>query len=182
MTTNTDTDANTRTDTDTDPHHRDSTTVLFETGPSAKPVAVKLGVVAISGAIILGYLLMSPESLGNPETTRIATYVVAIIGLLIVLRYVIRIYLLKRYRYRITEDAIQWTYTLLYRTRARELPFSQLRGYDYTQDRIQTLLGFGTVEFLTGGTNQSLGFLAYENVAQPEEIRHIIREQMQDSK
>lgn len=149
--------------------------VRFSTGPSPRPTAVKLGVAVVVGLLIEAILFANPELLGSPEATRIGIYIVSLVALLVVARLLLRVYLLTRYRYVVTDDAIRWEYTLLYRSRARELPLSELRGHETTRSRVQSLLGFGTVRFLTGGTNRSLGFLAFENVAKPERIRELVR-------
>jgi membrane protein YdbS with pleckstrin-like domain len=150
--------------------------VLFATNPSAKPTAVTLGLVVLTGLVIVGYLLSTPEALGDPETTRIGVYVVAFVFVLAVARLLVRVYLLTRFRYAVTEHALRWEYSLLYYSKSRELPLSKLRGHERTQSRIQTALGVGTVEFLTAVNTHGIGYLAFENVAEPERVQTLIRD------
>jgi uncharacterized membrane protein YdbT with pleckstrin-like domain len=154
--------------------------VLYETGPSLRPAVVKLGIALVVGVVVVGYVLTNPGLFGSQQNAEIGAYVVTLIALLVLVRYAIRAYLLKRYRYTVTDDAVRWEYSLLYKTQSRELPFSKIRGHEFRQDRIESILGFGTVAFLSGGTNQSLGFLTFENVANPDEVRETVRERLDD--
>jgi uncharacterized membrane protein YdbT with pleckstrin-like domain len=154
--------------------------VLYETGPSLRPAVVKLGIALVVGAVVVGYVLTNPGLFGSRQNAEIGAYVVALVALVVLVRYAIRVYLLKRYRYTVTDDAVRWEYSLLYKTQSRELPFSKIRGHEFRQDRIESILGFGTVAFLSGGTNQSLGFLTFESVANPDEVREKVRERLDD--
>jgi membrane protein YdbS with pleckstrin-like domain len=154
--------------------------VLYETGPSLRPAVVKLSAVLVAAVVVVGYVLTHPELFGSQQNTEIGAYVVAFVALVVLVRYAFRVYLLKRYRYTVTDDAVRWEYSLLYKTRSRELPFSKIRGHEFRQDRVESVLGFGTVAFLSGGTNQSLGFLTFENVANPDRVRETVREQLDD--
>lgn len=155
-----------------------SKTVLYETRPSFRPAVVKLSLAVVAGASVIIYLLTYPRVLGSQQNTEIGTYVLVLVVLLLLVRYAVRIYLLKRYRYTVTEEGVRWEYSLFYKTRSRELPFTKIRGHEFRQDRIQSLFGFGTVSILSGGTNHSLGFIRFENVADPGEIQSTIRDQI----
>lgn len=148
---------------------------VFETRPSLKPTGIKLGVLLVVGLVAEGVILSNPRLLGDPGLTEIAGYVVGILLVAVLGRYAVRLYLLKRLRYTITDESLRWEYSLLYRTRSRELPFEKLRGHEFSQGRIQSILGYGTIEFLTGGTNHSLGFLSFEHVVDPDHVREIVR-------
>jgi uncharacterized membrane protein YdbT with pleckstrin-like domain len=152
--------------------------VLFTTGPSARPAAVKLAAAIGVGLLVEAYLFTNPTLLGSPEATRIGIYLLSLVALIVVARLVVRVYLLTRYRYTITDEVLRWEYSLFYRARSRELPLSQLRGHESSRGRVQSALGFGTVRFLTGGTNRSLGFLEFEHVADPEGVREVVRRQI----
>lgn len=154
--------------------------ILYESGPSLRPAVVKLGAVLTVAVVVIAYVLTHPNLFGSRQNSEIGAYVVALVALVVLVRYAFQVYLLKRYRYTVTDEAVRWEYSLLYKTRSRELPFSKIRGHEYRQDRIESLLGFGTIAFLSGGTNQSLGFLAFENVANPDEVRKTVREQIDD--
>ena len=154
--------------------------VLYETGPSLRPAVTKLGVALGVAVALVAYVLSNPGLFGSQQNSEIGAYVVALVALVVLVRYAFRVYLLKRYRYTVTDEAVRWEYSLLYKTRSRELPFSKIRGHEFRQDRIESLLGFGTVAFLSGGTNQSLGFLTFENVANPDRVRETVRERLDD--
>jgi uncharacterized membrane protein YdbT with pleckstrin-like domain len=154
--------------------------VLFTTGPSARPAGVKLVAAVVVGLLVEAYLFTHPTLLGSPEATRIGIYIVSLVALIVIARLVVRVYLLTRYRYTITDEVLRWEYSLFYRSRSRELPLSKLRGHESSRGRVQSALGFGTVRFLTGGTNRSLGFLAFEHVTDPEHVRDVVRRQIRE--
>jgi uncharacterized membrane protein YdbT with pleckstrin-like domain len=162
------------------PHDGASDRILYETGPSIRPAVVKLGAVLVVAVAVVGYVLTNPGLFGSRQNAEIGAYVVVLVALVVLASYAFRVYLLKRYRYTVTDEAVRWEYSLLFKTRSRELPFSKIRGHEFRQDRVESLLGFGTVAFLSGGTNQSLGFLTFENVANPDRIRKTVREQLDD--
>jgi uncharacterized membrane protein YdbT with pleckstrin-like domain len=168
------------TTTDASSADQSAQTILYETGPSLRPAIVKLGVALVIGVVITAYLLTHPQLFGTQQNTQIGTYVVVLVVLVLVVRYVVRMYMLKRYQYTITEDGIRWEYSVFRKTRSRELPFNKIRGYEYQQDRVESLFGFGTISLLSGGTNRSLGFVRFENIASPQYIRSIIREQINE--
>ncbi|WP_318569615.1 PH domain-containing protein [Salinigranum marinum] len=149
--------------------------VLFVTNPSAKPTAVKLGLTALVGLAVVGYLLSRPDLLGGPEATQIGVYVVAFVFVVAVARLLVRVYLLTRFRYVVTEDALRREYSLLYSSKSRELPLEKVRGYERTQSRVQTALNVGTVGFLTAADARGIGFLAFENVPESERVQALIR-------
>lgn len=170
----------TPTDDEEPPTNSPETNVLYRTGPSLRPAVVKLGAALFVGVVVVGYVLANPQFLGSRQNSEIASYVVALLAVLLLARYAIRVYLLNRYEYTVTERGVRWEYSLFHKTRSRELPFAKIRGHELRQDRIQALLGFGTVAFLSGGTNQSLGFVRLENVADPDKVRRLVREQLAD--
>ena len=92
----------------------------------------------------------------------------------------IKIYILTRTKYQVTEDAVRMRYNILYKNRNRHLPLSKLRGYEVRQNRFQSLFSLGTISFLSGGTNQSLGFVRFEDISDYEAVTDII-EKRKDS-
>lgn len=167
-------------DSDETTPHQSSNSVLYETGPSLRPAIVKFILAVISGACIVAYLLTHPQLFGSQQNTEIGTYVVILVIVILLIRYAVRIYMLKQYRYLITNDGVRWEYSLFYKTQSRELPFNKIRGYEFQQDRIQSFFGFGTISLLSGGTNQSLGFIRFENIAASDDVQSIIRENIND--
>jgi len=142
--------------------------------PTVKPAAIWLGITLVVGLVVVGTLLGSPDLLGDPELTQIVTWVVAIVLLLVVLRLVVTMYVLRRTAYRITRSSLHREYELFYRHWEREVPLRQIRGLELSRTRIQTLLGYGDLVFLTGGTNQSLGFIRFDNVGNADRIKAIV--------
>ncbi len=153
--------------------------VLLTTTPSARPTGVVLGAAVLAGLVAVGSLLATPEALGDPGTTRVGVYIVALVFALVVARLLVRIYLLTRFRYVLTERALRWEYSLFHRSRSRELPLGQLRGFERSQSRIQAALGVATVEFLTAANARGLGHLAFENVAESERLRRLVRDRVE---
>lgn len=149
---------------------------VFETTPTIRPVLIWFGLVFVIGSVILLYFVANPEAFGDRQLTEIVFWVVFLIVAAFLLRYVIKMFILTRTSYVVTTDDIRREFELLYRRNARELPMEKIRGMEFNQSRIQTLLGYGTLSFLAGGTNQSLGFVEFEHLLHPHETRERIRE------
>lgn len=152
--------------------------VIIETTPTIRPVLIWFGIATVLGATILLLLLSTPTLLGEPQLTEIVFWIVLLVFVAYLLRFALKMFILTRTRYVVTDDDIRREFALLYRRNARELPMEKIRGIEYNQSRIQSLLGYGTLSFLAGGTNQSLGFVEFEHLKQPNETRERIREQI----
>lgn len=163
----------TRTDAQSDAGANERT--LFESTPSTKPVLVKLGLTVVVGALVLGVVVTNPGLFGSAEIANIVANVVVLLTLVGVVRLAIRLYVLTRTRYVVTTDGVRREYTLLYRTWSRELPLSMIRGHELTRSRIETLLGVGTVEFLSGSVAGSIGHLRFDHLPDPEKARESLR-------
>lgn len=148
---------------------------VFETTPTIKPTLIWFGVAISIGGGILLYLMANPELFGEKQLTDIVFWVIFLLLAAILLRFAIKMFVLTRTSYVVTADDIRREYALVYRRHARELPIEKIRGIQFNQSRIQSLLGFGTLSFLAGGTDQSLGFVEFENLKQPHEARERIR-------
>ncbi|MFC4438539.1 PH domain-containing protein [Halostagnicola sp. GCM10023398] len=153
----------------------DRETVRYQTMPTVRPVLIVLGLVLGSGFVTVGLLWVAPELIGGEELATIVMSAVAILVAISTLRLLIKILVLARTQYTIRDDAFHREYDLLYRTQSREIPVRKLRGHEYSQGRIQALLGFGTIRLLTAGTNRSLGFIEFEHLNDPERVRAEIR-------
>lgn len=144
---------------------------LLRTGPTIKPTLVQLGVVLVVGVALFGYLRARPELLGSPSITNTASLVVALVTLVAVIRFVIRVIILKRTTYVVTADRVELSYELLFRVRSKGVRFDKLRSHELDQNRVQSLLGYGTVSL-----NRGLGPIRLENVEEPDLVYRTIRQ------
>lgn len=161
-----------RTDPNKDP---ESKSIRYEGMPTIRPVLVVLGLV-LGGAILgIGTLWVMPALAGGPELADVFSSAIGILVAVISGRLIVKIVVLSRTKYTIRDDAFQREYELFHRSKSREIPVEKLRGHEFSQGRIQSLLGFGTVRLLTAGTNRSLGFIEFEHLNEPERVREIIR-------
>ena len=160
---------------DTTTRETDASVTERTAHPTIKPTLILFALTVALSAILIGAIATNPDLLGDENLADIAIWIVVFVTLLVVLRLLVKIFVLRRTRYKISSTELQREYTLFYRRHAREIPMHRLRGLELDQGRIQTLLGYGDVRFLTGGTNQSLGFLSFENLDNPDEIRDEIR-------
>ena len=156
---------------DTPARSTDPDATLLETRPTLRPTVVRAVLALAVGLGVVGFLYRDPGVFGDPEAAEVIANV-ALAGTGIVLfRYLLRAYVLTRTRYVVTPTAVRGEYRLLYRAWARELPLDMVRSYEFRQSRVETVIGCGTVSFLTGGVDQGLGVLTFEHVANPDEVR-----------
>lgn len=142
----------------------DGETVL-ETKPTVKPPAILLALVVFMGAVIIAILSLSPFVLLDDQTINLLLMsVVAVLTLLISVRLIIHIIVLRRTTYIIRTDSLERETDMVFRYTSRKAPVDQLRGFEYSQNFIQLLLDVGSIQLLTAGTNQSLGFIVFENL------------------
>jgi len=150
---------------------------IYRTTPTLRPTLIFLGVTLLLGLSSIGYLFLNPTLVGGDEQlTELVQTAIGVLLLLIVVRLLIRLFILRKTKYIIRTDVLRREFTFLFRHWSREVPIRQLRGHEFSQNRIQTLLGFGTIRMLTGGTNQSLGFVEFEDVPRPGVVREHIQE------
>jgi uncharacterized membrane protein YdbT with pleckstrin-like domain len=151
--------------------------LILETTPTLRPTLLLIGITLLAGTVAVGYLIANPETIaGDPTLTEVVWNIIGVLVVLVVARLVLRLWILQRTTYQIRSYTLRRKFSLLYRHHEREVPLRQLRGHEYQQSRIQTLLGYGTIRLLTGGTNQSLGFIEFEDVPNPDEIRAHVTE------
>lgn len=148
---------------------------ILHTKPTIKPTIVLMLVVIFTAAVVVGILLTSPLSDRFGDTfDRLALNTVGVITALILLRLIIRTIVLRRTTYLIRTDSLERETDLILTYNSRKAPVDQLRGFEYSQNMIQSLLGYGSIRLLTAGTNQSLGFLVFENLPNAGEAkRHL---------
>lgn len=155
---------------------RDVPALPFETTPALKPTLLLIALTLFVGTVTVGYLVANPETVaGDPGLTELVWNAVGVLVVLLLVRLVLRLYLLSRTTYVVDSDAVRREFSLLYRHESREVPLAQLRGHEFSQSRVQRLLGFGTVRMLTGGTNRSLGFVEFEDLPRPTRVRDLLR-------
>jgi len=135
-------------------------------------VALTVGLAVLVSLVVVA----DPSLVGGGDIANVVLNVVVLLALLVLGRLVLKIWLIKRTTYTITPTSLKREYTLLYRRYEREIPVKQLRGHEFTQSRIEYLLGYGTVRMLTGGTDRSLGFLEFEYIDDPAEVRAALRD------
>lgn len=151
--------------------------LLHKTTPTLRPTLLLLGLSLLFGFVIIGYLITNPTFVaGDEQLTQIVTAASILLLIIIVVRLLIRLFVLSRTNYIIRTDVLRREFSLFLRHWSREVPVRRIRGHEYSQNRIQTILGFGTVRMLTGGTNQSLGFVEFEDVPEPEKVEKYIQE------
>lgn len=150
--------------------------VPFETTPALKPTLLLIGLTVGLGAVSVGYLVTNPTAVGGDAgLTELVWNALGVLVMLVLIRLVLRLYILSRTTYVVDSGSLRREFSLMYRRRAREIPMSQLRGHEFSQSRVQRLLGYGTVRVLTGGTNQSLGFVEFEDLPEPAQVRDLVR-------
>lgn len=149
----------------------------YASRPSVKPNLVMATVVALVGGTlsILSYteMLGMGSGFGKPLGMILGIATVLLLG-----KTTLKIYILMRTRYQVTEDAVRMRCDLLYKNRNRHLPLAKLRGYEVRQNRFQSLFSLGTISFLSGGTNQSLGFVKFENISDFEAVTDTIEKKV----
>jgi len=149
--------------------------VRFETTPSTKPVLAWLALTVLAGGALVGVIVAAPGLFGGQGVAEIAGNVVLLVTAVSVVRLLVKLYILTRTRYIVTTAGVRREYTLLYRTWSRELPLRMVRGHELTRSRVETLLGVGTVEFLSGSVAGSMGHLRFEALPDPEGLREQVQ-------
>ncbi|WP_435100161.1 PH domain-containing protein [Halorubrum sp. N11] len=149
-------------------------TVTHTSQPTLKPALLALSVVAGVWFAVVGLLLSNPAMILTAELTAVVEIVVHLVFVFIALRLFVRLYILSRMSYTVRDGRIIREYALLYRYRRREIPIQHVRGVEVSRDPVESLLGYGTVSVLSGGVDQGLGFLEFENVPHPDAVAKAI--------
>lgn len=153
----------------------DPTEPLLESRPTLVPTVCRLVVVALLGGAIAGYLATNPTVLGDESTTGVVLRLVLLVTAIGIVRYLVRLIILRRTAYRVFPDRVKREYELLFRTRRREVPLQRIRRQELEQDRIQHLFGYGTIV-----VNQGLGVLRLDDVPNPDRVYDTITRQIQE--
>ncbi|MFB6106230.1 MAG: PH domain-containing protein [Halobacteriaceae archaeon] len=141
----------------------------LETRPTLRPTAIKLGLVAVVGLVLVLVVVSAPSKFGGPSFANLLANAVLLVTAIAVVRYVVHVWVLKRTRYHVTADTIVREYDLLFRSWRREVPVEMIRSHELTQGRVQRLLGYGTIH-----VNQGLGEIRLEHVEQPHERHDVV--------
>lgn len=157
----------------------DTTEVLVESHPSLRPTLATIAAVVVGAALVAGALLALGGTIGQGTAETLAG-VVAVVAALVVLRYIGRLYILRRTTYRLTDSELREEFTLFFHRSSRTVPVDQLRGLHLSQTAFQRLFGHGSVAVLTAGPNRSLGFLTFDDVPEPDDLRDRIRTQLRE--
>lgn len=158
----------------------EGSTVLHEVSPTTRPLVVKLALIVVAALALTVGLATNPELLGGRDLTELAIWIVLLVTVLVILRVAYRVAILTRTTYTVRDDAVRREFHLLYRHKSRELPYDHLWGHELTQGRIQAILGYGTVAFLTGGNHRGLGFVEFEHVEHPRTLRRHIQSALRE--
>lgn len=141
--------------------------------PTVRPTLVWLAVVLLGGGILTALVVGNPGVFGGSDQANVVGNAVLLLTAIGVVRFLIRVYVLRQTEYVVDERSLIRRYTLLLRTWRREVPLSMVRSHQLEQGRIQKLLGYGTI-----AVNQGLGDLRFENVREPTELNEVIAEQV----
>lgn len=140
----------------------------IEVTPTIRPSLIWIGVTTVLGAAVIAYLMTNQQRIG-PSIADALIRIVAVLTLLVVLRFLIHIFILRRTRYRVDSNRVLRRYSLLFRTWEREVPIEKVRSSEFRQSRVQTLLGYGTIS-----VNQGLGSLELADIKNPSMVREAI--------
>jgi len=140
-------------------------TTVLTAKPTIKPTLIRLAVVLLATVAIAVYFRTNLELLGSPELTAVASLIVLLAGALLSIRYLVRILVRKKTAYIITEASVKREYQLFFRTRSKAVRFDKLRSHQLQQNRIQSVLGFGTISL-----NKGLGEIRLADVADPQSV------------
>jgi hypothetical protein len=148
---------------------------LLTTTPTIQPTLFKLVVLLLVGMAVIGVLTVAPSLVAGAELASVARVGVGILLALGVIRYAVRVVILRRTTYTVLSDSVRREFALLLRTKTREVPYEKIRSHEYKQSRLQSLLGFGSIAL-----NQGLGTLILSDVKNPDEVYDHIRAQVAD--
>lgn len=150
--------------------------VLMRASPLLKPLLGVIGTVVLVTAVIAGVIVTNPQAFGDVGLATIALNAVVLLAGIVLIRLGVKVLVLRRTTYTIRADGFETSYSLAYKHYERTIPVSQLRGQEIDRGRYQTLFGCATVSLLTGGTNRSIGFVEFEYVPNPDEVREQVRQ------
>jgi len=137
----------------------------IRTHPTLRPTLVWLGIVTVVGVGLIAAIGAAPGVLGGAGTATVVMRAVALLTGLGVVRFLVRLYVLRQTEYVVDGDTVTRQYELFFRTWQRTVPLSKVRSHELRQSRVQKLLGYGTISL-----NQGLGAIELENVSGPHAL------------
>jgi uncharacterized membrane protein YdbT with pleckstrin-like domain len=146
---------------------------LAESRPTIKPALARLGATVLLGVATIAVLFSTPTLLGGTERTNLALVVTQLLVVLAVGKLLAEILVLLRTRYLVTEQGVRREFSLLGRTRVKEVPYHRLRSTEREQNRIEYVLGVGSITL-----NQGLGDLRLTAVPDHRRLYDHIRDQL----
>lgn len=145
--------------------------VLVRTRPTVKPTLARLATSLLIGVLTIAILFLAPGLVGGPEQANVALLIVQIVVVVAVARLLYEYVILRRTRYVVTGNVVRRHFSLLGRTKTREVPFQLLRSTERQQNRFEYLLGVGSIVL-----NQGLGDLRLQAVPDHDDVYRDIRE------
>ena len=152
----------------------DQRSVLTETTPTIKPVLIRLGLTIVIGFGALGIIFSVPSLFGSTERASIVLRGAQVLILIAVLKLLIEMLILLRTRYIVTTQAVRREFSLLGRTKVKEVPHGLIRSTEYSQSRVEYFLGVGSIVL-----NQGLGDLRLTAVSHYQQIYEQIRDRVE---
>lgn len=146
--------------------------ILLETHPTIRPVAIKIGLVLVGTAALVGVFLSFPRLLGSRSATNTALVLVQVVGVLVAARYAVQLLVLRRTTYVVTEESLVREYEFLLHRDRYEVPVGKVRRHDLDQSRIEVLLGVGTIAI-----NEGLGAFHFFHLPRPDDTYTTIETQ-----
>jgi hypothetical protein len=148
-------------------------TVVVQTTPTVRPTLVRLAVTVVAGVVAVAGLFSAPELLGSRARTNLALVVVQILVAIALVRLLIDYVVLLRTQYVVTDRVVRRHFSLLGRTKTKELPLTLVRSATRTQSRIEYLLGIGSIAL-----NRGLGDVELTAVSNHERVYRAVRKQL----
>jgi hypothetical protein len=150
--------------------------IVTVASPATQLVLGYLVLTVIVGGFVGAFLYQNPTLFGEGENARIAGLVVLGLTVIGAVRLAIKYVVLYRTKYIVTTDSVRRQYHLAYREESRELPLHMIRGVELSKSRLQSMLGFATISFLSVGSNRGIGYVEFDNAAEPERLQQAVLE------
>lgn len=156
--------------------------VLFQTSPLIRPTIALIAVVILITVIIIGAIWQRPDLFGGVELAELILNGIVILSGIVLIRLGATLLILRRTTYIIYDDGFKKEYEFAFHKKTRELPIEQFRGREFERGRFETLFGCATIRLLTAGTNQSLGFVEFTQIDDPDAADEYITKIRKESK
>lgn len=148
--------------------------VIVETTPTTRPVLIRLALTLVVGIGALAVIFLLPSLFGSTAQANIVLFVAQLLVLVAVGKLLVELLILRRTRYIVTTEAVRREFSLLGRTKMKEVPHGLVRSTEYSQSRFEYLLGVGSIVL-----NQGLGDLRFTAVPRHKEVYQHIRDRVE---